>query len=191
MHDLPKERGSNSMKMFTLPEIKIVKEMVQDNRSNLEIATKLNRSKSSIGNILARLGLTRPKGTNQFSFNKDAVNGMKGKNHTEETKRKIAATREKYVMERHPSWKGGKRKNDNGYVCIRIPDHPRSVNGYVFEHELIVESIFKRYLDKAEVVHHINEVKTDNRPNNLMLFRTSSEHTMYHAFMRREIEYYA
>lgn len=179
------------MRLFTADEIATVKSMVQLNNSNKEIAAKLNRSKSSVGNLLSRLGLTRVKGSNQYSFNKLQVNGMQGKKHSTETKLKIAASREKYVMDRHPSWKGGKRKNHNGYICIRMSDHPRAVNGYVFEHDLIMESILKRYLKSDEIVHHINEIKTDNKPRNLMLFSTTSDHSAYHGFMRREIEYHA
>ena len=76
------------MRRFTLDEIKTIKQMVSDGCGNKEISLKLNRSKSSIGNVLKRLGLTRPKGTNQYSFDPEAKNGMEGKKHSEETKRK-------------------------------------------------------------------------------------------------------
>lgn len=179
------------MKRFAVEEVVIVKEMVRLGRPSLEIATKLNRSRSSVGNVLSRLGLTRPKGTNQYSFDKNAINGMQGKEHNDETKRKIAETRKKYTMDCHPSWKGGRRENHNGYICLRLPDHPGAVNGYVFEHRLIMESILKRYLDREEVVHHINEITTDNEPKNLMLFKTDADHRRYHEFMRMEMEIHA
>ena len=178
-------------KRWSLDEIKIVKQMVASGHSNKEIAKKLNRTKSSLDNVLTRLGLTRKKGTNQYSFNPESKNGMCGKHHTEETKRKIAESREKYIMSRHPGWKGGKRENQNGYIVIRAPEHPRSVNGYIFEHILIMEAMLGRYLTKEEVVHHINEDKKDNRPENLMLFKNDNDHKKYHAFMRREKEYCA
>ena len=62
---------------------------------------------------------------------------MTGKKHTEEAKKRIAAAREKYIGEKCPSWKGGRRVNHNGYIQVRVNNHPRSVNGYVFEHILI------------------------------------------------------
>lgn len=178
-------------KRWTLEEIEIVKEMVSKNYSNKDIYQKLGKSKSSLDNLLRRLGLTRPLGTNQFSFKNKGINGMAGKHHTEETKKKIAESREKYVMDRHPGWKGGRRENHNGYISIRMPEHPRAINGYVFEHILIMESILSRYLTKEEVIHHIDENKKNNNPENLMLFRNDNDHKQYHIFMRREKEFNA
>lgn len=78
----------------------------------------------------------------------------------------------------HKGWKGGKTVNNAGYVEIYCPNHPnaRKHNKYVLEHRLVMEAVLGRFLEKSEVVHHKNEVKTDNRPENLELFGSNKEH---------------
>lgn len=111
---------------------------------------------------------------------KDKNNPMYGRTHRPEARRKISESRKKYVGKLHPSWKGGKRLNHNGYVEVRKPSHHRARgNGYVFEHILIAENKLGRKITKDEHVHHINEVKTDNRPGNLHVL-SHSEHSKIH-----------
>lgn len=38
-----------------------------------------------------------------------------------------------------------------------------------------------RTLRRGEVVHHINHVRDDNRPENLQLFASHSDHMKHHA----------
>lgn len=79
-------------------------------------------------------------------------------------------------MEKNPAWKGGRRVNDDGYVEIRMPEHPYARHGYVLEHRLLMENKLGRYLLPTEVVHHRNKDKSDNRLRNLRLYRTNAEH---------------
>lgn len=78
-------------------------------------------------------------------------------------------------------WNGGKTQSE-GYILITKPEHPfcQKSRGYVFEHRLVVEQQIGRYLSPEEQCHHINEIRDDNRPENLMAFVNASAHTRFH-----------
>jgi hypothetical protein len=75
----------------------------------------------------------------------------------------------------NPNWKGGKTYHKAGYAMIRVKNHPRASHnsGYVFEHILVMEKHLGRYLTQGETVHHKNNVKDDNRIENLELWCTN------------------
>jgi hypothetical protein len=57
-----------------------------------------------------------------------------------------------------------------GYIKVSKPDHPKADSkGYVHEHVLVMEASLGRYLLPNEVPHHVNEIKHDNRIENLEL----------------------
>jgi len=71
--------------------------------------------------------------------------------------------------EEHPQWKGGRTFSQGGYVFIRKPTHHRAgKNGYVQEHILIWEQSHNQTLPDGWVIHHLNGIKHDNRPENLV-----------------------
>jgi hypothetical protein len=62
------------------------------------------------------------------------------------------------------------RLDVKGYVLVWEPNHPNtSQKGWQLEHRLVVEKRIGRYLRSDEAVHHINQVKGDNRDENLEL----------------------
>lgn len=78
------------------------------------------------------------------------------------------------TREKSPTWKGGRHIDENGYVMIYIPEHPRSKkNGYIREHTVVMEKVLGRYLAKEENVHHKNGLRDDNSTENLELWSKS------------------
>lgn len=67
-------------------------------------------------------------------------------------------------------WKGGKRLSSHGYALIYMPTHPNSdKDGYMYEHRLVAGKALGRLLRKNERIHHINEIRSDNRNCNLLV----------------------
>lgn len=108
--------------------------------------------------------------------------------------------------ENHSAWKGGKTKHSDGYMYSRSSGHPfPSLGCYVFEHRLVVEEWMreecpdhpflieadgKKYLKRDIEVHHLNEVKDDNRRENLVACTSSAHHAFHHGLDANESEYW-
>jgi hypothetical protein len=77
------------------------------------------------------------------------------------------------------------REDKDGYVMVFCPDHPRAtIKGEIREHILVMEKKLGRFLVGDEMVHHKDEVKTNNHPDNLELFESRGEHTRMHNLER-------
>lgn len=64
---------------------------------------------------------------------------------------------------------------------VKVPEHPRAFrDGWYYEHRLVAERQLGRLLETWETVHHINEIKHDNREINLFVC-TRKEHDHAHA----------
>lgn len=89
--------------------------------------------------------------------------------------------------EMNPNYNGGKYIDDKGYVRVLDPEHPANIKGYIYEHRAVMEKYLKRLLKSWESVHHINEIKSDNRLENLYLC-SQSEHSAIHREGKRPSE---
>lgn len=92
--------------------------------------------------------------------------------------------------EKGSNWKGGRKKNKDGYVLILNKEHPKAErNGcYIFEHVLVMEKHLNRYITDGEVVHHINGIKDDNRIENLQNMSLAEHIKLHHTGKKRSIE---
>lgn len=75
-------------------------------------------------------------------------------------------------------YKDRKRYYKNGYIVVNVPDHPKAFDATgdnnpdsycVYEHVLIAEEILDRPIKEGEVVHHLDAVRDNNSPDNLLV----------------------
>lgn len=86
--------------------------------------------------------------------------------------------------ENNPHWNGGRNFN-HGYV--RVIDPRVEETTYILEHHLVWEQEHNCPVPKGYVVHHLNGVKTDNRPCNLVAIAKPQHesYTFIHALQKR------
>lgn len=114
-------------------------------------------------------------------------NSFFGKHHSQKTKNMIrnSSYHRNHKGSKHPQWKGSYKKS-GGYILIYKPNHPFcDCKRYIFEHRLIAEKQLGRFLKPKEVIHHMNKIKTDNRPKNLFVFENLSYHFLFHRYLKR------
>lgn len=120
--------------------------------------------------------------------------GLKGEDHpcwgkplTDEHKEKIRAANS---GEKNHRWSGGRKYLSLGYVLVHKPDHPHNMKGFVLEHRHVMEQEIGRQLLRSEDVHHVDEIKDNNKPGNLHIFKNRSNHSYYHKMknLGREVE---
>ena len=77
----------------------------------------------------------------------------------------------------------------NGYEMVYMPTHHRADStGCVYEHIVIAERKLGRKLRDGECVHHLNEIRNDNREENLIVFKTKADHAAFHQGCEIELD---
>ncbi len=70
--------------------------------------------------------------------------------------------------------------NSKGYMLIYRPSHPCAMyHGYVYEHRLVVEEKIGRFLKIDEEVHHKDDDRLNNHPDNLEIV-SEKDHQRLH-----------
>lgn len=133
-------------------------------------------------NIVARDKSQKGKQCHMYG-KKGEASPSYGRKHTIAERQKMSDSK---CGDKNPAWQGGVSHHMAGYILIKAEGHPNAdSHGYVLEHRLVMEQILGRYLLPTEIVHHINEVKDDNSPKNLMLFASRRDHVKYHEFFAK------
>ena len=120
-----------------------------------------------------------PKGKARPEFMAQLHEQNRGKKRTKEQRQRISAGQKASSKQKHAAKIRGKssRKlrsvDKRGRVFIWVGDKK------VVEHRHIVEQLLGRPLEKYELVHHLNEDPTDNRPKNLLVMNRR-EHRIVH-----------
>jgi ribosomal protein S14 len=135
--------------------------------------TKLKISRSLLGHTHGfKKGITPwNKGTKGI-MKSNKTSFKKGQHYSPKTEFKKGEN----CRENHPLWKGGVRKLKNGYVLENCLGHPRAYRNEVYQHILVAEKKIGRHLDDGEVIHHLNGVRDDNRPENLVVCINNADH---------------
>lgn len=85
-------------------------------------------------------------------------------------------------------YKNKKRVMKNGYVVVEFPEHPRAFDTGtgivgVYEHVLIAEEdVIDRPLKTSEVVHHLDQNRSNNSPENLLVL-SNPMHGKLHSWL--------
>lgn len=106
------------------------------------------------------------------------------------------AKSKRFRGENNPQWNGGRSMHSDGYVYRYAPYHPFATRErYVLEHRLVMEEWLREnepdspyliklgdqvYLSPAFVVHHKDEDRANNAPDNLVCM-TPEEHKRHHS----------
>lgn len=155
-----------------------------------EISMKYGIPFRTIHSWLVKLNIPRrnggiPKG---YKFSEERNNKIaesrRGFKMPESAKRKISEINSCHYNGLNGYWHI--KRHNGGYEQAYCPDHPNAhADGYVMFHTVLMERHIGRYLNKDEVVHHINGNRSDNRIENLMLMN-KKEHMSMHMKKRHE-----
>lgn len=144
---------------------------IQDLKPIRFIANKLKCGEATVLNYLKRYEIPRRpqhqwKGRKMSEVSKEKLRiAHTGKKASQETKDKMSAQRKGRTYSRPK-----RIKNSKGYTMLWEPNNPMSnKGGYIAEHRKVMAIILDRLLTGDEIIHHINEIKDDNRVENLMV----------------------
>lgn len=173
----------------------LIKLYIDEQKPMHRIADELGVSITTVFNYLKKYGIETRSKKDTFTFkgrkqSKEVIEIIrkthKGKVLSKETKEKISESH-KGLNRTNNKWNAHVKNREDGYIQVYKPEHPHAnKDGYVMEHRLVMEEVLGRYIKENEVIHHINRNRKDNRPENLMIFSSISDHMRYHGYFRKK-----
>lgn len=156
--------------------------------STVRVAALYGVSKKCVLNRMKKLGIARNVRGSEISYEQmlsycasgmtikeiAEIHGVSGKTVSNYARKFILVIEDKY----HP----GYVLSQQGYKLVKAPHgHPyATASGYIREHRLVMERQLGRILAPAEVVHHVNGDKMDNRPDNLEIMTLAAHTSLHH-----------
>jgi len=133
--------------------------MKSQSKIKTEYIIKLYKNGYSLPEISEITGIT-----NQAIWIRLKRNKVPRRSHIEAGKLAYKRGRNKPLTgANHHSWKGGRYKDEDGYIQINIGKNKRQ-----YEHRLIWEKAYGKIL-KGYIIHHLNGIRDDNRLENLIM----------------------
>lgn len=107
-----------------------------------------------------------------------SASSRRGGVKSESARRKLSETRKCHYNGLNGY--GHTKTHCKGYELVYAPDHPKAhKDGYVMKHTVIAERMLGRYLYDNEVAHHVNHIRNDNRPENLVVMDAHEHRSMH------------
>ena len=79
------------------------------------------------------------------------------------------------------NWKGGVIQDPVGYVWVHFIEHPKANScGYIKRATIVAEGILGKPLPDKAVVHHVNGIKSDDAPTNILICENHAYHRLIH-----------
>jgi len=156
-----KQGRGNSKKRHLLLKLSLVQALYKEGKSVPEIASLIGVSSPTLYRFLKTQGF-------KLRSSSEAARVL--------VARGLNPIRGSQKGNQSPSWKGGKFQDQEGYIKVYNPNHPRASPRYVLEHILVWEQYHKKLLPVGYVIHHLNGIKNDNRPHNLIALPVGKHH---------------
>jgi transposase-like protein len=175
-------RCSSVRLRFSAEDKQLMVEQYRNGALLKEIAEQFNCSPATIGRSLAPLVSIRSL-PNRVNFSESQIRRIKEMLTSRVATKQVAKRMSCSIDVIHrvakelgialvPGLRNPKPyRTPQGYVYLYAPDHwsvkNKSVKHRVPEHRIVMERKLGRRLKRRELVHHINGIKHDNRPENL------------------------